>query len=165
MYFSKLDNNFTWFCIVFILINLCIVPRFTQIWPRARYWWNCSLEMAPWTLLLHWRFIIYHLHVLWKAGQQLYMVLHSIHPQKPIHYTKIYSYFTARARYRWNCSLEMAPWTLLLHWRLKIYHLHILWKAGQQLYMVLHSIHPQKPIHCAKIYSYFTAPRHISVEL
>jgi hypothetical protein len=96
MYCGKLDNNFTWFCRVFILKNLFIVPRFTHIsWPHARYWWNCSLQMVPWTLSLQWRFIIYHLYVLWEAEQQLYMVLHSIHPQKPIHCAEIYSYFTA----------------------------------------------------------------------
>jgi hypothetical protein len=41
--------------------------------------------MATGTLSLHWMFVIYDLYVLWKAVQQISMVLHSIHLQKPIH--------------------------------------------------------------------------------
>jgi hypothetical protein len=43
----------------------------------------------------------------------------------------------------------MATGTLSLHGRFVTYDLYVLWKAGEKLSMVLHSIHPHNAIYCA----------------
>jgi hypothetical protein len=85
--------------------------------------------MAPWTLSLHQRFVIYDQHVLWKAGEQLSMVLHSIHPQNAIH-----SAPNANNQEK-SVVMELGNGNLDTFSALKfvIYDQHVLWKAGEQL--------------------------------
>jgi hypothetical protein len=70
--------------------------------------------MAPWTLSLHGRFVTYDLYVLWKAGEQLAMVLHSIHPQNAFYFAvSLLMPTIGRNPLKW--SQRMATGTLSLH--------------------------------------------------